>query len=63
MPERVVVISFNSHDTNFSSRHFLKYQNALWPFKSSHNAKLLVAVSLKPQRVQVVFSLTESFGL
>jgi hypothetical protein len=55
MSERGVVIFFNSHDTNFTSWHFFKCQNALWLFKSSHNVKFrVVAVSLKPQRILVV---------
>jgi hypothetical protein len=56
MPECVVVIFFNSLDMNFASWHFLKRQIALWLFKNSPDAKyLVVAVSLKPQRVLVDF--------
>jgi hypothetical protein len=56
MPERVVVIFFNSHETNFASWHFLICQNALWLFKNSPDAQfLVVAVSLKPQSVLAVF--------
>jgi hypothetical protein len=56
MPEHVVVLFFNSHNTNSASWHFLKCQNTLWLFKSSQDAKFIVAaVSLKPQSVLVVF--------
>jgi hypothetical protein len=53
MPERDVVIFFNSHDTNFASWHVLKCQNALWLFKN--RPEVAVPVSLKPQRVLVDF--------
>jgi hypothetical protein len=53
MPERVVVIFFNSHDTNLASWHFLKCQDALWLFKN--RTERVVAVSLKPKRVLVDF--------
>jgi hypothetical protein len=38
MPQRVVVVFCNSHDTNFASWHFFTCHNALWLFKTSHNA-------------------------
>jgi hypothetical protein len=38
MPQRVVVVFSNSHDTNFPSWHFFTCHNALWLFKTSHNA-------------------------
>jgi hypothetical protein len=54
--ELIVVISFNSHDTNFASWHIFTCHNALWSFKNSHNTKFRVlAVSLMPQRVVVIF--------
>jgi hypothetical protein len=57
MPQRVVVISFNSHDTTFASWHIFTCHNALWLFKNSHNTKFRdVAVSVMPQRVVVIFS-------
>jgi len=55
--ELVVVISFNSHKTTFASRHIFTCHNALRLFKNSHNTKFrVVAVSVTPQRVVVVFS-------
>jgi hypothetical protein len=56
MPQRVVVISFNSHDTTFASWRIFTYHYALRLFKNSHNMKFrVVAVSVMPQRVVVVF--------
>ena len=55
--ELVAVISFNSHDTTFASWHIFTCHNALWVFKNSHNMTFhVVAVSLMPQRIVVVFS-------
>ena len=55
--ELVVVISCNSHDTTFASWHIFTCHNALRLYKNSHNTKFrVVAVSLMPQRVVVVFS-------
>jgi hypothetical protein len=57
MKSELVVISFNNHDTTFASWHILTCHNALWFFKNILNAKVrLVAVSLMPERVVVVFS-------
>jgi len=55
--ELVVVISFDSHNTTFASWHIVTSHNALRLFKNSHNTQFrVVAVSLMPQRVVVVFS-------
>ena len=58
----VVVISFNSHNTTFASWHIFTCRNALQLFKNSHNTKFrVVAVSLMPQCVVVVFSAQWAF--
>ena len=60
--ELVVVISFDSHNTTFASWHIFTCHNALRLFKNSHNTKFrVVAVSVMPQRVVVVFSSHERF--
>jgi hypothetical protein len=62
MPERVLVVFSNSHDTNFALWHFFKCQNALWLLQNIHDAKFrAVAVLILPQRVLIVFSLIERF--
>jgi hypothetical protein len=51
-----VVISFNSHNTTFASWHIFTCHNALRLFKNGHKTKFcVVAVSVMPQRVVVVF--------
>jgi hypothetical protein len=60
----IVVISFNSHDTAFASWHIFTCHNVLRLFKNSHNTKFrVVAVSLMPQRVVVVFSAHWAFSI
>ena len=55
--EIVVVISFNSHDTNFASWHIFTCHKALRLFKNNQNTKFrVVAVSQMPQSVVVFFS-------
>jgi len=47
----------NSHNMTFASCHIFTCHNMLQLFKNSHNTKFrVVAVSLMPQRVVVVFS-------
>jgi hypothetical protein len=56
LPERVVVVFYDSLDANFASWQFFTSQNALWLLQNVHDAKFrVVAVSLLPQRVLVVF--------
>jgi hypothetical protein len=56
MPERVLVVFSNSHDTDFALRHFLTCQNALWLLQNIHDPKFrIVAVLILPQRVLLVF--------
>jgi hypothetical protein len=38
MPQRVVVVCSNSHDTNFAAWHFFTCHNALWLFRYCNNA-------------------------
>ena len=60
--ELVVVISINSHNTTFASWRIFTCHNALRLFKNSHNTKFrVVALSLIPQRVVVIFPLNEYF--
>ena len=57
-------IPFKSHDTTFASWHIFKCHNALWLFENSHNTTFRVmAVSLMPQRVVVVFSAHWAFSI
>ena len=59
-----MVISFNSHDTTFASWHIFTCHNTLRLFKNIHNMKFrVVAVSLMPQRVVVVFSAQWAFSI
>jgi hypothetical protein len=56
--ELALVIAFNSHDTTSASWHVFICHNALRLFKNSHNTKFrVVAVSLMPQGIVVVFDL------
>ena len=58
--EIVVVISFNNHNTAFASWHIFICHNEL----GCHNTKFrVVAVSLMPQRVVVVFSAQWAFSI
>ena len=62
--ELVVVISFNNHNTTFASWHIFTCHNALRLFKNSHNTKFcVVAVSVTPQGVVVVFSAQWVFSI
>jgi hypothetical protein len=62
LPERVAVVFSNNLDENFASWQFFTCQNALWLLQNIHDAKFrVVAISLLPQRVLVVFSLIERF--
>jgi hypothetical protein len=55
--ERVVVISFNSHDMTFTPWHIFTTHKALWLLKNSLNTKVhTVAVSVMPECVVVLFS-------
>jgi len=62
--EIVVVITFNNHDTTSTSLHIFTCHNALRLFKNSHNTKFrVVAVSVMPQHVLVVFSTQWVFSI
>jgi len=62
--ELVVVISFNIHNTTFASWHIFTCHNALRLFKNSHDTKYgVVAVSVMPQRVVVVFPAHWEFSI
>jgi hypothetical protein len=59
----VAVITFNSHNTTFTSWHVFTRENALRLFKNSHNTKFcVVPFSQMPQRVVVVFSAQWAFS-
>jgi len=60
----IVVISFHSHDATLASWHIFTCHNTLWLFKNSHNLTVcVVAVSLMPERVMVVFSAQWVFSI
>jgi hypothetical protein len=64
LPERDAIVFSKSHDANFASWHFFTCQNALWLLQNIYDAKFRVmAVSLLPQRVLVVFSSLSVFPL
>ena len=64
MPERVVVISFNSHDASYAPWHFFTRQIALCVFKKSLDTKFLVAAfDVMPHRVVVVFASHWAFSI
>jgi hypothetical protein len=59
-----VVVFSNSHDANFTSWQFFTCQNVLWLLQNVHDTKFqVVAVSLLPQRILVVFFLLIAFSL
>ena len=55
--EQITKLINSSFKRHFALWLFLSCHNALWLFKNSHNTQFrVVAVSLMPQRVVVVFS-------
>ena len=62
--ELVVVVSFDSHNTTFASWHIFTCHIALRLFKNRHNTKFrVVAFSVRPQRVVVIFSAQWAFSI